>query len=94
MTLETKSTKEFRGQAVKLVQQEKRGMRQTARELGVGESSLRAWVERYGQPAATGASPGETSEEKVLRLRKENRVLQMERDVLKKAVVFLAHESR
>ena len=79
---------------MKLVQREKRGVRQTARELGVAESSLRAWRKRYGEPAAGGSLPGETPEQEVTRLRKELRVAQMKREILKKAAAFFAHESR
>jgi transposase-like protein len=37
---------------------------------------------------------GETKEEELQRLRRENRVLEMERDILKKATAFFAKESR
>lgn len=95
MTIATKFTQEFKEQAVKLVQQEKRGVTQAARELGVSPSALRAWTRRYGERAASAALvPGETPEQELLRLRKELRIAQMEREILKKAAAFFANESR
>ena len=94
MTITSKFTKEFRDQAIRLVRQEKHGLARTARELGVGRSTLQAWLRRCGEPRAAEGVAGETPEQEVLRLRKENRILQMERDILKKATAFFANENR
>lgn len=66
---------------------------QLAKDLGVSEQTLRTW-RRQGQVDA-GEREGLTSEqlEELRRLRRENRTLQMEREVLKKAAVFFARES-
>ena len=94
MTITSKFTKEFRDQAVRLVKQEKRGLAQTARELGVGRSTLQAWLRRDGEPRAIDSVAGETPDQELVRLRKELRVAHMEREILKKAAVFFANESR
>jgi transposase len=66
---------------------------QLAKDLGVSEQTLRAW-RKQGQ-VDRGESDGLTSEqlEELRRLRRENRTLQMEREVLKKAAAFFARES-
>ena len=84
---------EFRREAVELLRFSGRPASQIAKELGVSEQSLRSWRKRADVDA--GQAAGLTSEEKVeLReLRKRVRVLEMERDVLKKATVFFARDS-
>jgi transposase-like protein len=63
-----------------------------ARDLGVSVETLRAWVKQ--DDVDGGRRDGLTSEEReeLRRLRRENRLLKMERDVLKKAAVFFAKE--
>ena len=68
-------------------------LRTTANHLGVSVEALRDWMKR----AAIDAGERErlTTEERaeLSRLRRENHVLRMERDILKKAAVFFARES-
>ena len=67
---------------------------QTADDLGIGHSTLDRWIsERRGRTAAAAAA-GETAEEELKRLRRENLVLREERDILKKATAFFARETR
>ena len=63
-----------------------------ARDLGVSVETLRAWVKQ--DDVDGGRRDGLTTEEReeLRRLRRENRLLKMERDVLKKAAVFFAKE--
>lgn len=83
---------EFRQRAVSLVRDEGRPVAQVARELGIAESGLRRWLARYA--IDSGAKPGLTSDERaeLTRLRRENRVLRMERDLLSRATAFFANE--
>ncbi len=62
-----------------------------ARELDLTASALGSWVAR-AQADRTKGRTGLTSEERaeLARLRKENRELRMERDILKKAAAFFA----
>ena len=66
---------------------------QLAKDLGVSEQTLRTW--RQQAQVDRGERDGLTSEqlEELRRLRRENRTLQMEREVLKKAAAFFARES-
>ncbi len=84
---------EFKVEAVHLVQQGERSLPQIASDLGVSEQSLRNWVKRI--EIDTGVRAGLTTEERdeLRRLRRENRILKEERDILKKAAAFFARES-
>jgi transposase-like protein len=88
-------TPEFKADAVKLVRAGGRSIAQTARDLDLTETALREWVRRAEIEAGEGP-PGALSQaerEELVRLRRENKRLQMERDILKKATAFFAKES-
>ena len=63
-----------------------------ARRLGISSSGLRRWVAQA--EIDEGHKPGLTTEERqeLTKLRKENRVLRMERDLLSRAAAFFAQE--
>ncbi|MGH3576647.1 MAG: IS3 family transposase [Mycobacterium sp.] len=77
---------EFRIEAVRLVQEGGRTPRQLAVDLGCSEEAIRVWVKQAERDSGA-RSDGLTSleREELRRLRAENRVLRMERDLLKKA---------
>lgn len=85
---------EFRLEAVRLLRSSDRTVPQLAKELGVSEGSLRSWREQLD--ADEGRSEGlSTSErEELRRLRKENRILAEEREILKKAAAFFVAENK
>jgi transposase len=88
-------SEEFRAQAVRLVLDEGKSVGTVARELDLTASALRQWVERARADRSGGKSGLTTGErEELTRLRKENRILQEERDILKKAAAFFAKQSR
>lgn len=79
---------EFKREAVRLVRSSpNRSVAQIARELGVSDNSLRSWVKQteIDQGEREGLTPEEREE--LHRLRRENRVLKQEKEVLRKAAV-------
>jgi transposase len=89
-------TDEFKAGAVRLVIDEGKSVGQAARELDLTESALRMWVERARADRGTGKPGALTTAEReeLFRLRKENRILAEEREILKKAAAFFAKQSR
>ena len=89
-------TPEFKAQAVKLVTEQGRSVAEVARDLDLSESLLRSWKQALaadGPRAFPGRGNLPALEDELRRLRAENRRLQMERDILKKATAFFARES-
>lgn len=84
---------EFKRRAVELARQGDKPVAEIARDLGVSESGLRRWMAQAD--IDEGKRQGLTSSEKkeLVRLRKENRVLQMENEILKRAAAFFAKEN-
>jgi transposase len=87
-------TDEFRAGAVALVLDQGKSIPEVARDLDLTESAFRLWV-KQAEADRTKGKTGLTSEERaeLSRLRKENRELRMERDILKKAAAFFAKEN-
>jgi transposase len=85
---------EFRAEAVRLVRTGGKLIREVADDLGVSEQTLRNWV-RQGDLDDGRRSDGLTSpeQEELRRLRRENRLLRQEREILKKAAAFFARET-
>jgi len=76
---------EFKLEAVKLAEQGETPVAQVARDLGVSQTVLRRWMKLYGERANGGRLTPQEHEE-LIRLRRDNKRLTMERDILKKAV--------
>ena len=86
---------EFKAETVKLVRDSGKSVGAIARELDLTETALRKWVQQAEIDAGRGPAGALTTEEReeLVRLRRENRTLQMERTILKKATAFFARES-
>jgi transposase len=79
---------------VRLVLDEGKTISQVARDLDLTASAVGGWVKQARADRSQGATGLTTEErEELRRLRKENRELRMERDILKKAAAFFAKES-
>jgi|CryGeyDrversion2_1046600.scaffolds.fasta_scaffold262214_2 transposase len=88
-------SEEQKADAVRLVRVSGESLSKIARELDLTENSLRNWVRQADIDEGKGPASALTTEEKaeIRRLRKENRILRMERDFLKKATAFFARET-
>jgi len=87
-------TAEFKAGAVRLVLDEGKTIAQVARDLDLVASVLATWVKRARADRTKGKT-GLTTEERaeLAKLKKENRELRMERDLLKKWAAFFAREN-
>lgn len=81
---------EFRAEAIRLVKSSGDSIRQIAKDLGISDQTLRNWVNQADVDA--GRREGLTTEERT-ELRKENRKLREEREILRKAAAFFATET-
>ena len=88
-------TVEFKREAAGLCAGGDRSIAQVAKDLDLTETALREWVRRAEVDAGKGPAGALTTEERdeLTRLRRENKRLQMEREILKKAAAFFAKES-
>jgi len=89
----SRPTEEFRAEAVRVALTSGLPRKQVAADLGIGFSTLSRWIQ---QDRRNPEKPGAQSdlEREIAELRKENRLLREERDVLKKATVFFAERSK
>ena len=85
----------FRADAVALVQRTGKPITEVAADLGVSGESLRKWVQQARIDAGEGPPGALTTDEReeLRRLRRENKTLQLEREILKKAAAFFAKET-
>ena len=87
-----KFTPEFRSQAVKRVLSGHK-VAAVAKELGIGESLLHTWVTRHRLSEGSGALQAEQAAE-IARLKRTLAQREEEAAILKKAMAYLARESR
>jgi len=90
-------SKQFKIDAVKLVTEQGYKVSEAARNLGIHHTSLRHWKKQFetdGNQSFPGKGYISPEKEELYRLRKENKRLRMEREILKKATAFFANESK
>jgi transposase len=85
----------FKLQVVKMIKDQGLTVTQVCRDLSIGETAVRRWIQQYEaeQLGQSGIGKPLTSEQQRIRqLEQENRQLKMDNDVLKKATAFFARE--
>ena len=88
-------TPEFKAEIVELCQRGDRSVGQVAKDFDLTETAVRAWVKQAELDAGS-RSDGLTSDERaeLVQLRRENRRLQQDNEILKRATAFFAREIR
>ena len=91
-----KYTEEFKMEAVRIALNSGLPRKAIADDLGIGKSTLGKWITRYrvGQRLDDGGIlQADELHKELVRLKRENKVLREERDLLKKATAFFASQS-
>jgi transposase len=90
-------TREFKLEALRLLETSGESAAQIERDLGIGAGALSRW-KRELSADGEGAFPGQgrltPDQEHIRQLERENELLRQERDILKKAVAIFSHPSR
>lgn len=86
-------TLEFKQSSAKLAAESDQPIAQTAKELGIKETTLYGWVAKYSPKTKEKTTVKSEAEQELQRLRKENARLKQERDILKKAMAYFAAEA-
>jgi transposase len=89
-------TAEFKAEIVERCQQGDRSVGQVARDFDLTETAVREWVKQAERDAGTRQDGGLASSEKeeLAQLRRENRRLREDVEILKRATAFFAKETR
>lgn len=90
-------TEEFKREAIKLVTEQNLNVAQAGRQLDIDPKSIRAWMvqaERGELKATLGATKLTADQQRIRELERELAIAKMERDILKKATVYFARESK
>ena len=97
MTTETRKwrnyTEDFKRDAVALVTEQGYKVSEAARSLDINDNQLRRWKREF-EEEASGVRLNADEREELKRLRKENRMLRMEKEILKKASAYFAKEMK
>ena len=87
-------SKEFKAEVVELVRSSGQSVGAVARRMDLTETAVRDWVRQADIDAGKRDGLTTAEREELSTLRKENRVLREERDILKRATAFFARETR
>jgi transposase len=89
-------TPEFKAEIVELCQRGDRSVGHVAKDFDLTETAVREWVKQAGRDAGTVSDGGLTTEERkeLAQLRRENRRLREDVEILKRATAFFAQETR
>ena len=88
-------TQEFKEESIKLIKEQGYGIAEAARNLGINETLLGRWkreLEGVSEGSSGTQNGAAALQAELTQLRKENKRLRMEREILKKAAAFFANE--
>ena len=97
MTKRKKYSKEFKLDAVSLVLEQDYSRTEAARSLGINANMLRRWIQEFeSEDGHSFRGNGKLSpeQEQIRDLKKQVKKLELEKEILKKATVFFAAETR
>ena len=95
MSQRKRYSREFKLEAVRLLEQSDKPIAELARELGIRRNLLYKWrdtLSEKGEASFPGAGRKRDFEEENARLRRELELVKEERDILKKAAAYFARE--
>jgi len=84
---------EFRRRAIELARERAKPIAHIAADIGISESCLRNWLPQADIDEGDKAGLTTAEREELVRLRRENRVLRMEKEILGNAAAFFATEN-
>ena len=84
---------EFRRRAIELARERTKPIAQIAADIGISESCLRHWLSQADIDEGNKQGLTTAERDELVRLRRENRVLRMEKEILGKAAAFFATEN-
>lgn len=84
---------EFKDQAVRLALESDSSIPEIARDLDISPGNLRRWIREHRDRGTKSLVLDKDDAAELARLRRENKKLRAERDILKKATAFFAGES-
>lgn len=87
-------TAEYKAEVVALFRTTDKSVAQLAKELDLTPSAVQRWVTQAEVDAGNREGLTTTEREELAYLRRENRILREERDILKRATAFFAKEIR
>src|SRR3712207_6076803 len=86
-------TAEFKAEAVKLLEESGRPLQAVAEELGIHPNQLRTWRnERLAAGSAEALARQKAEAAELARLRREDKRLEQENEILRRAAAFFARE--
>ena len=86
-------SREFKMEAIRLLETSGKSAVQLERELGIGHGCLWRWKKKYsedGEDAFPGHGLLTAEQEKIRRLKRELKIARQERDILKKAIAIFS----
>jgi transposase len=87
-------TPEYKAEVVTLYRTTDKSVAELAKELDLTESAVARWIKQAEVDAGNREGLTTSEREELTYLRRENRILREERDILKRATAFFAKETR